>query len=67
MRSDHELNRASWDELATLHGQDAYYDSAALVAGASSLIEEEEVALLHSLGAGFRLANRARDPGIRRP
>jgi SAM-dependent methyltransferase len=50
MRSDHKLNRASWDELATLHGQDAYYDSAALVAGASSLIEEEEVALLESLG-----------------
>jgi SAM-dependent methyltransferase len=50
MRSDHKLNRASWDELATLHGQDAYYDSVALVAGASSLIEEEEAALLESIG-----------------
>jgi SAM-dependent methyltransferase len=50
MRSDHELNRASWDELAALHGQDAYYDSAALVAGASSLIEEEEAALLETIG-----------------
>lgn len=50
MRSDHELNRASWDELAALHGQDAYYDSLALVAGANSLIEEEESALLDTIG-----------------
>jgi SAM-dependent methyltransferase len=42
---DHQLNRASWDELAAAHGQDAYYDSAALVAGASSLIAEEDAAL----------------------
>lgn len=45
MNLDHEINRASWDELATAHGQDAYYDSDGLVAGASSLIEEEETAL----------------------
>ena len=47
---DHELNRASWDRLAEVHGQDAYYDAAALCAGASSLIPEEESALLAALG-----------------
>jgi SAM-dependent methyltransferase len=51
MNPDHEMNRASWDELAAAHGQDAYYDSEALVAGASSLIEEEEAALLLAIGA----------------
>lgn len=50
MHPDHELNRVSWDQLAAVHGQDSYYDSAALVAGASSLIEEEEAALLDALG-----------------
>lgn len=45
MNPDHELNRASWDDLAAAHGQDAYYDSDALVAGSSSLMEEEEAAL----------------------
>ncbi len=51
MHTDHEVNRESWNELAGLHGQDAYYDSEALVAGASSLIEEEEAALAHAIGA----------------
>jgi 2-polyprenyl-3-methyl-5-hydroxy-6-metoxy-1,4-benzoquinol methylase len=51
MFSDHELNRAAWDQLAAVHGQDGYYDSDALVAGGSSLIEEEEDALLHAVGA----------------
>lgn len=50
MNEDHELNRASWNELAAVHGQDTYYDSEALVGGASSLIEEEEAALLESVG-----------------
>ncbi len=50
MHPDHALNRASWDQLATLHGQDAYYDSAGLIAGASSLMEEEEAALAATLG-----------------
>jgi SAM-dependent methyltransferase len=45
MLADHELNRSSWDQLAAIHGQDAYYDAAALCAGASSLIPEEEAAL----------------------
>lgn len=51
MHPDHALNRASWDELAAVHGQDAYYDSAALVAGASSLMAEEEAALAATMGA----------------
>lgn len=51
MLSDHELNRASWDRLAEVHGQDAYYDAEALCAGASSLIPEEEAALTLTLGA----------------
>jgi SAM-dependent methyltransferase len=56
MHPDHELNRATWDELAAVHGQDAYYDSGALIAGASSLIEEEESAL--RMAAGDDLAGR---------
>ena len=50
MLSDHEMNRASWNHLAAVHGQDAYYDTEALCGGASSLIEEEESALSHALG-----------------
>jgi 2-polyprenyl-3-methyl-5-hydroxy-6-metoxy-1,4-benzoquinol methylase len=45
MHADHALNLASWNDLAMAHGQDAYYDSEALVTGASSLIEEEEADL----------------------
>ena len=50
MHPDHQINRASWDELAAVHGQDAYYDSEALIAGASSLIEEEVTALEAAFG-----------------
>ncbi|MFL5542895.1 MAG: class I SAM-dependent methyltransferase [Longimicrobiaceae bacterium] len=39
------MNRVVWDQLAAIHGQDAYYDAEALCAGASSLIPEEEAAL----------------------
>ena len=53
MNPDHELNRAAWEVLAEIHGQDAYYDSAALVAGSSSLIEEEEIALTSALRRRF--------------
>ena len=49
--ADHELNRASWDQLAAIHGQDAYYDAQALCGGASSLIPEEEAALASAFGA----------------
>lgn len=58
MHPDHEINRASWDELAATHGQDAYYDTTALIAGASSLIEEEESALALAIDrdlAGLRV------------
>ena len=50
MHSDHVVNRAAWDELAAVHGQDAYYDTAGLVAGASSLLDEEERALAAAVG-----------------
>jgi SAM-dependent methyltransferase len=50
LREEHLTNRASWDELARVHGQDSYYDSHALVRGVSSLIEEEERALQAALG-----------------
>jgi 2-polyprenyl-3-methyl-5-hydroxy-6-metoxy-1,4-benzoquinol methylase len=49
--ADHELNRASWDQLAAIHGQDAYYDAQALCGGASSLVPEEEAALTLAFGA----------------
>jgi hypothetical protein len=32
-----ELNRARWDELARVHGQDGYHDIRALAAGRDSL------------------------------
>jgi 2-polyprenyl-3-methyl-5-hydroxy-6-metoxy-1,4-benzoquinol methylase len=50
MLPDHEVNRASWDQLAAIHGQDAYYDAEALCGGASSIIPEEEAALEEALG-----------------
>jgi SAM-dependent methyltransferase len=40
-----ELNRVRWDALAAVHGQDAYYDTEGLVAGADSLTPEEDAAL----------------------
>jgi SAM-dependent methyltransferase len=40
-----DTNRRHWDALAAVHGQDAYYDGEALVAGASSLGEAEEAAV----------------------
>jgi SAM-dependent methyltransferase len=51
VRADHELNRASWDQLAAIHGQDSYYDADALCAGGSSWIAEEEAALEKALGS----------------
>jgi SAM-dependent methyltransferase len=51
MHPDHAINQSPWDALAAAHGQDAYYDSEALLQGASSLIEEEEQALAAAVGA----------------
>jgi SAM-dependent methyltransferase len=44
-----ELNRARWDELAAVHGQDAYYDSAGLIAGRVGLREAEAAAVAAAL------------------
>jgi SAM-dependent methyltransferase len=45
-----ETNRRYWDALAAVHGQDAYYDTEALAAGASSLGEIEEAAVREAVG-----------------
>ena len=45
------LNRAHWDALASAHGQDAYYDSEALVAGADTLQEAEAAGVREAVGA----------------
>jgi SAM-dependent methyltransferase len=42
---DLTTNRAHWDALARVHGQDAYYDTEALVAGADALEEHESAAV----------------------
>lgn len=39
------VNRANWDVWAAAHGQDAYYDSAGLVAGSDSLTDVERAGL----------------------
>jgi SAM-dependent methyltransferase len=45
------INRAHWDALARVHGQDAYYDSEALIAGADSLGEAEAAGVREAVGA----------------
>ena len=40
-----ETNRAHWDALAAVHGQDAYYDAEALVGGADTLSRHENAAV----------------------
>ena len=45
------INRAHWDSLAAVHGQDAYYDTEALVAGADTLREAEAAGLREAVGA----------------
>jgi SAM-dependent methyltransferase len=45
-----ETNRAHWDALAAVHGQDAYYDAEALVGGADSLRSHEEAAVREAVG-----------------
>jgi SAM-dependent methyltransferase len=44
------MNRRYWDALAAVHGQDAYYDTEALAAGASSLGEIEQAAVREAVG-----------------
>ena len=45
------INRAHWDALASAHGQDAYYDTEGLVAGADTLHEAESAAVREAVGA----------------
>lgn len=45
-----ELNRAHWDALAGVHGQDDYYDVEALVGGADSLSRHEDAAVREAVG-----------------
>jgi SAM-dependent methyltransferase len=45
------INRAHWDALAAAHGQDAVYDSEALIAGADSLHEAEAAGVREAVGA----------------
>lgn len=50
-RAARRLNRAHWDALAALHGQDAYYDEEALIAGADTLGEHEAAGVREAVGA----------------
>jgi len=54
-----DVNRVLWDARAAVHGQDAYYDSAALVAGKDSLTVEEEAAIAAAVGdvAGIEIVH----------
>ena len=45
------LNRAHWDALAAVHGQDAYYDTEALIAGRDTLTPEEDDAMRASVSS----------------
>lgn len=47
---DRASNRARWDALAEVHGQDDYYDAEALVGGADSLSEREDAAVREAVG-----------------
>jgi SAM-dependent methyltransferase len=50
-RTSRRINRAHWDALAAAHGQDAVYDSEALIAGADSLHEAEAAGVREAVGA----------------
>ncbi|MGH2908214.1 MAG: hypothetical protein ACRDK8_02815 [Solirubrobacteraceae bacterium] len=56
------INLARWDELAEVHGEDDYYDSAALIAGADSLTEEESDLAGEVAGLDVILGRHARSP-----
>ena len=45
------INRAHWDALASAHGQDAYYDTEALIGGADTLHEAETAGVREAVGA----------------
>jgi SAM-dependent methyltransferase len=50
-RTARRINRAHWDALAAAHGQDAYYDTEALIAGRDSLTEVEAAGIREAIGA----------------
>jgi SAM-dependent methyltransferase len=50
-RTARRINRAHWDALAGAHGQDAVYDTEALIAGADSLHEAEAAGVREAVGA----------------
>jgi SAM-dependent methyltransferase len=50
-RTARRINRAHWDALAAAHGQDAYYDTEALIAGRDSLTELEATGIREAIGA----------------
>jgi SAM-dependent methyltransferase len=50
-RTARRINRAHWDALASAHGQDAYYDAEALIAGRDSLTEVEASGIREAIGA----------------
>jgi SAM-dependent methyltransferase len=45
------INRAHWDAMAAAHGQDAYYDTDALIAGADTLHDAEQAGVREAVGA----------------
>jgi SAM-dependent methyltransferase len=51
VRTARRINRAHWDALAAAHGQDAVYDSEALIRGADSLHEAEAAGVREAVGA----------------
>jgi SAM-dependent methyltransferase len=50
-RTARRINRAHWDSLAAVHGQDGYYDEEALVGGADSLLDVEAAGVREAVGA----------------
>lgn len=45
-----DVNQAHWNDLATVHGEDRYYDAKALLRGEDSLVEEEDAAVRAAVG-----------------
>jgi SAM-dependent methyltransferase len=54
-RTARRINRAHWDALAAVHGQDDYYDTEALLAGGDSLGEAEAAGVREAVGAAAGL------------
>jgi SAM-dependent methyltransferase len=50
-RTARRINRAHWDALAAVHGQDRVYDTEALLAGADSLHDAEAAGVREAVGA----------------